>query len=434
MEINTLVLLSDGLREILEGVKKKHNCKIAEDLLEADSLIYSCIRLDQDKKWNFIYEGQLDTAIKIIKQSIAQRVNNEARMLSFRYNTFEISYLPEGKEPVYADRSIWSRQNRQSAKPARIIQKLLVNKYSCRDFENFSNWLKAEIMCSGEFKVVEGTDISKYYLDKNYYKVGGTLGNSCMRYAECQPFFCIYEDNAKMLVLLKDEKVLGRAILWEIDGKTYMDRVYVCMDYLEANFIDYAEQNKWIHRKNQALLSDGEYQWWLGPEDNYKEAFQVDLSINLNVVYPYMPYLDTFRYYDKESNSIHTNPERGDITLSETEGAYINNYNEYSCARCGRSEDVHIDDEPETLSYSQYEDAWYCEDCCIYCEGIEDFISVDTKVVDVYIDRHETEPYPLAYLEEHSDNFVEIDGKWYSIPECSFIVPSENGKYILRDE
>ena len=99
MEINTLVLLSDGLRDILEGVKQKHNCKIAEDLLEADSLIYSCVQLEQDKKWNCLYEGQYDTAIKIIKQSIGQRINNEARMLSFRYNTFEISYLPEGKEP-----------------------------------------------------------------------------------------------------------------------------------------------------------------------------------------------------------------------------------------------------------------------------------------------------------------------------------------------
>ena len=434
MEINTLVLLSDGLRDILEGVKQKHNCKIAEDLLEADSLIYSCVHLEQDKKWNCLYEGQYDTAIKIIKQSIGQRINNEARMLSFRYNTFEISYLPEGKEPVYADHGIWSRQNRQSAKPARIVQKLLTNKYSCRDFENFSNWLKAEMVCSGEFKVVEGKDISKYYLDKNYYKVDGTLGNSCMRYAECQPFFCIYEDNAKMLVLLKDEKVLGRAILWEIDGKTYMDRVYVCMDYLETNFIDYAEQNKWIHRETQALLTDGEYQWWLGPEANYKKAFQVDLSINLNVVYPYMPYLDTFRYYDKESNSIHTNPERGDITLSETEGEYINNYDEYSCARCGHSEDVHIGDAPETLSYSQYEDAWYCDDCCIYCEGIEDFICITTETVDVYIDRDETELYPLQYVKEHSDNFVEINEKWYSIPECSFIVPSTDGKYIIRDE
>ena len=91
MEVNTLVLLSDGLRDILKGVKEKHPCKIAEDLLEADSLIYSCNRLEQDKKWNFVYDGQYDTAIKIIKQSISQRINNQARMLSFRFNTFEIS-------------------------------------------------------------------------------------------------------------------------------------------------------------------------------------------------------------------------------------------------------------------------------------------------------------------------------------------------------
>lgn len=290
------------------------------------------------------------------------------------------------------------------------------------------------MMCSGEFKIVEGEDIGKYYLEKNYYKVDGTLGNSCMRHEECQPYFDIYKNNALMLVLLKDEKVMGRAILWEIDGKTYMDRVYVCMDYLATNFIDYAEQNKWIYRNTQSLLADGEYQYWLGPQDNYKEPFQVDLTINLNVVYPYMPYLDSFRYYNKESNLISTNPDRGNICLSGTEGTYIENYNEYHCARCGCPEHVHIDDSPETLLYSNYEDAWYCEDCCFFCEGLEDFICVTTETVEVYTDRDNTETYPLGYVEQHSDNFVKIDDKWYSIPECSFVVPDTNGKYKLKDE
>ncbi len=290
------------------------------------------------------------------------------------------------------------------------------------------------MICSGEFKIVEGDDIGKYYLYKNYYKMDGTLGNSCMRHEECQAYFDVYKHHAKMLVLLKDDKVLGRAILWELGGKTYMDRVYVCMDYLETNFIDYAEQNKWIHRQTQALLSDGEYQYWLGPQDNYKEPFQVDLTINLNVVYPYMPYLDTFRYYDQETNSINTNPDRGNLNLSETEGAYINNYIEFHCARCGRPEHVHIDDDPETLTYSQYEDAWYCDDCCVYCEGLDDFICIDIETVEVYVDRNDTETYPLEYVKRHSDNFVEIEGKWYSIPECSFIVPDSDGKYKLKDE
>ena len=355
-------------------------------------------------------------------------------MLSFRFNSFEISYLPEGKQPVYADRGVWSRQNRQSAKPARIVQKLLTKKYSCQDFENFSNWIKAEMLYSGEFKVVEGEDISKYYLDETYYKLDGSLGNSCMRHEECQPFFKIYEDCAKMLVLLKEGKVMGRAILWELDDKTYMDRVYVCMDYLETSFIDYAEQNKWIHRHNQALLSDREYQYWLGPQDNYKTPFQADLSIKLDVRYPYMPYLDTFRYYDEETNSIHTNPKRGNIYLSETDGTYISNYETYVCENCGYTESVHEDDSPETLVYSDYEDAWYCDHCAIYCDAIEDYICINTETVEVYIDTDETETYPLQYVNSRPDDFVKIDGKWYSIPECSFVVPDSNGKYIIRDE
>lgn len=74
-----------------------------------------------------------------IKNKIDLIINDEVRMLSFRYNVFEISFLPKGKEPVYSRDQVWSRENRQTGKPARIVQRLLVTKYTNRDFENFSN-------------------------------------------------------------------------------------------------------------------------------------------------------------------------------------------------------------------------------------------------------------------------------------------------------
>ena len=53
-------------------------------------------------------------------------------------------------------------------------------------YEDFSNWIKNEILEAGNFVLVSGSDITKYYNEENYYEVKGTLGNSCMRHSECR--------------------------------------------------------------------------------------------------------------------------------------------------------------------------------------------------------------------------------------------------------
>ena len=328
-EEKLLPLLSGGLRDLLNKVFEKHHCKIAGDLIEADALIktynllmgYLTFQSADDRL-------QHNPSVKIIKNDINSRINDEARMLSMRFDSFEISYLPKGKIPIYSDENTWSRQNRQSSKPARLIQKLLVNKYSCKEYEDFNNWLKAESLDIGEFKIVEGDDIQKYYLEDNYYKPTGTLGNSCMRYPDCQPYFEIYKDEAKMLVLIKDNKILGRAIVWEIKGNTYLDRIYTCKDYLVSNFISYAEKNKWYYRSTQDVLFNGGKQKWLGPNDNYEKPIALDLTIYLSCHYEYMPYMDTFRYYNPREDIISTSHTEGWVCLSDTDGSYEDSDNE----------------------------------------------------------------------------------------------------------
>lgn len=429
-----LVLLSTGLRNILVKIKDKHKCKIALDLLKADDFICAYNDLIRSLSWicGDSSEPQLDFSKELLLNGINSLINDEARMLSFRFNDFEISYLPKGKDPVYVTSEIWARTNRQSAKPARIIQKILVNKYSCKEFEDFSNWIKAEMLQSGEFKLVEGDDIEKYYLVDNYIRETGTLGNSCMRYTSCSDYFQVYKDHAKMLVLLKDDKVLGRAIVWTINGKSYMDRVYTYMDYLETSFVEYSEAQKWYHRENQCLLCDGEYQAWLGPEDNYKETEQFDLTIQLKEKYEYMPYVDSFRYYNIAENSINTNPKNGTIRLSETGGNYLDDIETITCACCGYEETCR-DGQSDELCYSSYDDCYYCSDCRIYCEGLDDYVHKDTEMVNVHINLNDVTDYPLEFVQTH-DKFVCIDDIWYDIRCCHFITKDENGNYKIEDE
>lgn len=428
-----LPLLSDGLRILFKNIQEKHDCGIVRDLLEADDLINTINNVFIN---SFRYQDDLYiTAKNVLINHINKLINEEARMLSFRHNAFEISYLPKGKEAIYSDNNTWSRENRQTAKPARLIQKLLVNEYKCKDFEDFSNWIKAEMINAGEFKLVTGHDITKYYLDENYVSCDGTLGNSCMRHSECQEYFGVYEDNAKMLVCMKNDKILGRAIVWEVNDNVFMDRVYTCMDYLTNQFFDYARANKWHYRKNNNLLSDGEYQTWYGPEDNYESYKTWDLTIQLPTRYDFMPYVDSFRYYNLNNNTINTNPDKGNIYLSSTEGTYDNVCDTFECARCGRIYRAPEDESPDEMVYSEFNDAWYCNDCAVYCNGIDDYVSCDDIIVDVYVDRNNTEVFPLCVVNDELDRFVCINDTWYCLDTCDFIEYNEKtNEYIIKDE
>ena len=178
------VLLAESLKSCLETIKKNHDSKIASDLLEADSLIsgYNTI---VDGAWN-LNDMQKDLIEKLFIEKISTLVTDEVRALSVRKDVFEIAFTPRGKELKYSNHNTWSRENRQTGKPGRIIKKLLAYDYKERDIELFSNQLKAEIMCLGDFQIVEGDDICYWYDCNNYYSLSGTLGNSCMKYCECQ--------------------------------------------------------------------------------------------------------------------------------------------------------------------------------------------------------------------------------------------------------
>ena len=141
-----LPLLSDGLRKIIENIREKHpGCDIAKELLLADDLVIGYNDL-YSRLWDRSEESSVMT---VIREKIEALINDEARMLSFRHNAFEISYLPKGKRAIYTSTNTWGRENRQTAKPARLIQKILIREFKCKEFEDFSNWIKNEMISAG---------------------------------------------------------------------------------------------------------------------------------------------------------------------------------------------------------------------------------------------------------------------------------------------
>ena len=413
-----LVLLSDSFSDFLENVWEDTKNPIIEELILADRDIknYNC--LSEDLK-----------LIDYLEKEINSRITDYARQLTIRLGTFEISFLPKDKEPVYASEGVWSKTNRQAGKPIRIIQKLIKRKFTNYEYEQLNNLLKARIVDDGELVVVEGEDIRKYYNCENN-NPGGTLENSCMRHDECQKYLDIYVDHAKMLVLLNKvtDKISGRAIIWQIGDKTFMDRVYYTKDHMFDIFINYAKEHKWYYREYNSLLDTGDSQRWYGPEDNYQNPNTWNLKIHVGY-YDYYPYIDSFRYF--LDGDLYDYPINGYDSCDCTDGSISGSSFCYCCDECGAEYWGNEDELPDGIYWSNHDECHYCNDCCTWNDYVDDYV-LRSDLRDVYMSIDSEREIPIWEL-ENSDYFVKIDGFWYSRDYECIDYTEEKGWYI-KDE
>lgn len=173
-------------------------------------------------------------------------------------------------------------------------------------------------------EVVNGKDIKYWYNDENYQAKLGKLGKSCMSDEESQSFFKIYTKNKKTVSLLilknKDNKLLGRAILWKLkSGEYFLDRVYTINDSDENILINYAIKNDYMYRSSGTDIS------------YYKKGVEVDdpkLEVKLEECdFTYYPYLDTMIYLDMNKKTLRNFEEEetfdSDIReLQEVDGSW----------------------------------------------------------------------------------------------------------------
>jgi hypothetical protein len=200
------------------------------------------------------------------------------------------------------------------------------------DIENFVNKYKSIITQIRDkfnnFKIVNGEDIRKSYLLDNYLNMSGSLGNSCMRYDKCQKFLDIYvknEDKVSLIVLEKEGKVTGRAILWiDYKERKIMDRIYTNNSADEQLFKDFAKANGFWYKKNQDMYEDTPF---IGPNGEQEKEILVLL---IKWDYRYYPYMDSLKYYDPKTGNI-SNFRTGDTeyNLTDTDGG------NGSCDECG---------------------------------------------------------------------------------------------------
>ena len=197
--------------------------------------------------------------------------NKEADYVTMRRDM--CSFLPAGREhKVNEETGRWLRDGRQEMKPAKMARKLIVpsriDEFSESDFEKFTNAVKSYISIVGDddgegksirFELVSGDDIRKYYSWRTYSELMGketNLWGSCMRSDDCQDYFRIYTDNPEVCSLLvafdKDDKVLGRALVWTFDdGKRGMDTIYAHESLIES-FVEWAISNEALYKDRQS--------------------------------------------------------------------------------------------------------------------------------------------------------------------------------------
>jgi hypothetical protein len=218
---------------------------------------------------------------------------------------------------------------RNPVKLGRFVNNVLPGSFTAKEVEDFVNKFKAALEQSGEkFIEVSGEEIGDYYDHKKYAKMSGTLGSSCMAKQESS-IFQIYMDNpevCRMLVLLEDDLVIGRALIWKLEtsdngAEYFLDRQYTIKESDVEKFRTYAIENGWSYKtyNNHTNLGSVTY-------NDESKTIEMSVKVKKNS-YGEFPYVDTFRRYDPRTGILYNdnNDEEDSIgcyILDSTSGGY----------------------------------------------------------------------------------------------------------------
>ena len=231
-----------------------------------------------------------------------------------------------------------------------------------KEIENISNIINTYLysintITNENIKEVSGYDICKYYNVLNYYNYNNkrksndvrtdmlftdnesdlqerndTLHNSCMRHAgntnTFMEFYALNKDVCKLIVLLKNDKVQARALLWKsITGKTLISRIYFINNDDRLQLVNYANLHQYINIcRYPSNNNDGIFL------NDFNNENKVKVTIKSNTQ---MPYLDTYHGIDLNTNYLlNVDYENYDSFLSSrsTDGncSITNRYNCYN--------------------------------------------------------------------------------------------------------
>jgi len=147
------------------------------------------------------------------------------------------------------------------------------------------------------FEIWEGEKIKDAYNSKNYHESIGSLGSSCMNNKPNLINFYSKNDIVKILVLIKDSKIVARSLLWKTDSGMFQDRIYCTKEHYVIIMEKWAHDEKCI--KYSDIVNSVKY------DNSYNLISQMKIEISnfkLDINSKDVPYLDTFSKYIEEDN------------------------------------------------------------------------------------------------------------------------------------
>jgi|TARA_R110000744_G_scaffold166386_2_gene283492 hypothetical protein len=199
----------------------------------------------------------------------------------------KVSYATSNRIEYYSwsdeDASDLSNEKRMKAKVGKTIKKIFTSSFLDEyygdkfnnDVELFTSQLKSKFHEDNESHLYETANVNKSYhwtrTSADTQEGCGSLGESCMRSDECVEgdYMELYDwSDTPVHLLCADagEGIYARALLWSIEGKTYMDRIYETHDGDMDVFKSYAKKKGWIYKERQSYsakttwIVDGEVQ------------------------------------------------------------------------------------------------------------------------------------------------------------------------------
>lgn len=266
----------------------------------------------------------------------------------------EVTYMPYNKVQLITDDGVYINAGRQ---------RISIHKFLTKVFKSFSLFSENQIKVAGDemiagfqqYKIefVEGEKIADYY---NSIDCSNWSTTSCMSGRPLH-YFKIYTDNPQVcklgIVKNTDGDIVGRFLHWQVtDGYWINDRFYYKEPVVEEWFKKYCEENNLYFRLDMDEFMHGDE----------REDLQLRVKLEHPVSdYDEVPYLDTFRYTDRDNYLSNT---RGRYSLDDTDGT--NNANE------GRIWDEHVEeyideDDAVYVEYGSFE-GYTHRDGCVYID------------------------------------------------------------------
>jgi len=307
----------------------------------------------------------------------------------------KISYLSPDrvKQISKSNDDYWTSSKRFHCKPGAFITKLFKN-VTPKEVETFSTLYKNFANKKDfTFEILKGNDIATYYHQNSYDTNSGSLGASCMKYDKCQKFLNLYIDNQDLVSLLimrsnNSKALIGRALIWNIDGQKVLDRIYTVQDdKYAAYFKKWAEENDCLYKTHQNWSNT--LQFNSEKEKNKEYKFSIKLQ---KFEYGYYPYLDTFKWFNVKSGHLFNFKDSKDcLVLSNANGGMEqNSYLEFDDINRDWSysgslvylEDHKIMTRAENLNYSETLNKYILKSESNFNEELKDYMYIDLSKGD----------------------------------------------------